>query len=342
MPYLGALYFRLELGEIRVLNQLALHRLLRSTLTRTPLLHRQTDREIQIQTFCISALETKDWATLSRLWFKTSVMEDVMASACFEGMPCASNPLTYQNQEHLEIIQNADTSNRPVSSYQRQGVDEESPLSIGLPELRRRNGPSRATERGATARGRRPPWSPRQSKRRPYSPASNSCSTGHRNQFPIPREEPKSRKKTNFFLSKGNALELLGRKVEFAREGEMRKKGSYAFRQSTLALPSTLISIDRCRELWWVNYGNGSDCRVRRVDSLVNIFWERRNGGEGGSNNATVKLDPRETLPCWHCSVNNSPRAHRLVVPRVRCLKSFYETWVYSVPRLKPNGTEII
>lgn len=45
-------------------------------------------------TFCISAFETKEWATFSKLSFKTSVIAAVIASACFEGTPCASKLLT--------------------------------------------------------------------------------------------------------------------------------------------------------------------------------------------------------------------------------------------------------
>lgn len=50
-------------------------------------------------TFSICPLETKVWATFSKLSFKTSVIADVIASACLEGTPCASKLLTCRNNQ---------------------------------------------------------------------------------------------------------------------------------------------------------------------------------------------------------------------------------------------------
>lgn len=46
-------------------------------------------------TLCISTFDTNDWDTFSKLSFNTSVMAEVIASACFEGIPCPSSLLTY-------------------------------------------------------------------------------------------------------------------------------------------------------------------------------------------------------------------------------------------------------
>lgn len=55
---------------------------------------------VKMHTFCISPLETKDCATFSKLSFKTSVIAAVIASACTEGMPCASSLLTWNNHSN--------------------------------------------------------------------------------------------------------------------------------------------------------------------------------------------------------------------------------------------------
>ena len=51
-------------------------------------------------TFCISALETKDSEMLSRLSLRTSVIAEVIASACLVGTPCDSSFLTCERHDH--------------------------------------------------------------------------------------------------------------------------------------------------------------------------------------------------------------------------------------------------
>ena len=56
----------------------------------------------EIHTFCISALDIKEWDTFSRLSCKTSVIAAVITSACFDGIPWASNFLTLSHKQKIK------------------------------------------------------------------------------------------------------------------------------------------------------------------------------------------------------------------------------------------------
>lgn len=114
--YLRTLHFRFKLWQICFLNHLSLHTTKKknkpsqTTQNFTYLhnkhrfspttIHCKKKKTAGVQnkhtlTFCISPLETKVWATFSKLSFRTSVIAAVIASACFDGTPCASKPLTF-------------------------------------------------------------------------------------------------------------------------------------------------------------------------------------------------------------------------------------------------------
>jgi hypothetical protein len=103
-------------------------------------------------TFCISALETKDSEMLSRLSLRTSVIAEVIASACLVGTPCDSSFLTCGN--HLWPIRSGRHFDERLpdvageerrhsrrrrggeTTYQGERVDEEGAAAVGLDELR--------------------------------------------------------------------------------------------------------------------------------------------------------------------------------------------------------------
>lgn len=115
--YLRTLHFRFKLWQICFLNHLSLHstkkKINRHRQHKTSHIFITNIGFHQLQfivkkkkqtagvqnkhklTFCISPLETKVWATFSKLSFRTSVIAAVIASACFDGTPCASKPLTF-------------------------------------------------------------------------------------------------------------------------------------------------------------------------------------------------------------------------------------------------------
>lgn len=69
---------------------------------------------IESLTFCISASETNERAIFSKLSFKTSMIRDVITSACFEGTPCASNLRTCQHANFLIITTTTRTYSKQV------------------------------------------------------------------------------------------------------------------------------------------------------------------------------------------------------------------------------------
>jgi hypothetical protein len=103
-------------------------------------------------TFCISALETKDSEMLSRLSLRTSVIAEVIASACLVGTPCDSSFLTCDHHlwpirsgRHFdELLSDVAGEERRHSrrrrggetTYQGERVDEEGAAAVGLDELR--------------------------------------------------------------------------------------------------------------------------------------------------------------------------------------------------------------
>jgi len=133
--YLRTLHFRFELGQTRFLK----HSWLRNSRGKHMQINYSSERLFQTKkekqenslTFCISILETKEWPTFSKVLFRTLVMTAVIASACLDGTPLASKPLTYGNIICLTSQTTKATfeSNKKVIEiYQRKCVDEERAL----------------------------------------------------------------------------------------------------------------------------------------------------------------------------------------------------------------------